>query len=523
MKTQSRSVLRSGWRRLTAACFTFTLLTLSPMAAQARKPSHPHLPDWEVAREAKQLDRRLETTLRRVGFTGTVESSLPQRLGRPVDAQLAEIGRQLFFDPVTGLRKDNTCAGCHAPNAGMGDTQSIAIGVQSNLVVGDDRNGPRNQRRTPTVLNAAFYPKLMWNGRFSAPSGDPFDNSQGYAFPAPEGSVKFPAADPVVRHLLIAHAHLPITELNEAAGFTGTKGTLSARFDPFDDGVGSAVPMPDSSGFRNEPIRQEVVRRLNELPAYKALFGSAFPEVKHGAPITMMMYARAIAEFEFTLVRANAPIDQFARGDKHAMSPAEKRGALIFFGKAQCVACHAVSGKSHEMFSDFQNHNIAVPQIAPEFGPGKGNTVFDGPGEDEDFGEEQVSGDPRDRYKFRTSPLRNVALQRAFFHNGAYTRLDDAIRHHLDVVASVRNYSPSRARVDRDLARRNPPMDGALARLDPLLAKPIYLTDSEFDDLYLFVATGLLDKRARAEDFCRLIPRQLPSGIKPLIYRGCNS
>jgi cytochrome c peroxidase len=58
----------------------------------------------------------------------------------------------------------------------MGDTQSIAIGVQNNRLVGVARTGPRNQRRTPTVVNTAFFPKLMWNGRFSAPSGDPFNN-----------------------------------------------------------------------------------------------------------------------------------------------------------------------------------------------------------------------------------------------------------------------------------------------------------------------------------------------------------
>ena len=62
------------------------------------------------------------------------------------------------------------------------------------------------------------------------------------------------------------------------------------------------------------------------------------------------------------------------------------------------------------MFSDFQEHVIGVPQIAP-----KGtNNAFDGPGANEDFGKEQVTGDPADRYKFRTSPLRNVAIQPAF-------------------------------------------------------------------------------------------------------------
>ena len=41
------------------------------------------------------------------------------------------------------------------------------------------RTGPRNQRRTPAAVNTAFYPNLMWNGRFARCSGDPFDNSAG--------------------------------------------------------------------------------------------------------------------------------------------------------------------------------------------------------------------------------------------------------------------------------------------------------------------------------------------------------
>ena len=79
-------------------------------------------------------------------------------------------------------------------------------------------------------------------------------------------------------------------------------------------------------------------------------------------PIDFSMFSRAIAEFEFTLVRANAPVDRYARGDRDALSPAEKRGALLFFGKAQCSACHSVAGRSNEMFSDFEMHNIGVPQ-----------------------------------------------------------------------------------------------------------------------------------------------------------------
>ena len=70
---------------------------------------------------------------------------LPLRLGRPINTRLADIGPPLFFDPLLGLNNDS-CAGCHGPQHGFGDTQSIAIGIENNGIVGPDRAGPRDQR-----------------------------------------------------------------------------------------------------------------------------------------------------------------------------------------------------------------------------------------------------------------------------------------------------------------------------------------------------------------------------------------
>ena len=470
---------------------------------------------------AQDLDDQLVQALSRIGFTGRVGLSIKDRLGRPIDPKLANLGRLLFFDKIPSLHNDNACAGCHSPTNGFSDTQSIAIGIQNNNLVGRNRHGPRNQRRTPTAANAPFFPAMMWNERFFAVSGDPFDNSGGFVFPLPEGATRFPPHDPIIRTLAAAQGELPPTELTEVAGFTGTAGTIGPQFDQFDDGKGSPVPPPDASGSRNDPIRKEVLKRLNASPAYRRLFGESFPSVAAGGPIDFSMFGRAIAEFEFTLTFANAPIDRFARGEHEAMSLPEKKGALTFFGKGQCVACHAVSGKSNEMFSDFEMHVMGVPQIAPEFGIQKGNVIFDGPGEDEDFGLEQISGDSADRYKFRSSPLRNVALQAAFFHNGAFTRLEDAIYHHLHVFESARNYDPIRAGVDKDLTIRLGPIEPVLARIDSLLLDPPLLTREEFDNLVIFVRTGLLDRRAQRQNLCSLIPESLPSGMQALSFEEC--
>ena len=117
------------------------------------------------------------------------------------------------------------------------------------------------------AANTAFFPRLMWNERFSAVSGDPFDNSGGFLFPQPEGTTRFPPNDPVIKTLLAAQGQLPPTELVEVAGFTGTAGAIGPEFDQFDDGKGSVVPPADASGSRNEPIRQAVLKRLNASPA----------------------------------------------------------------------------------------------------------------------------------------------------------------------------------------------------------------------------------------------------------------
>jgi cytochrome c peroxidase len=431
------------------------------------------------------IDQQLTTLLAQNGFTGTIESKLEQRLGRKIDQKLAALGGLAFHDKLLALHNDNACAGCHAANLGVGDSQSIAIGVDNNNIVGPNRTGPRNQRRAPMVLNNAFYTALMWNGRFSANSGDPFNNSGGFTFPPPEGN-----SLSGFKHLLIAQAFIPPTERPEMAGF------------------GAHVP------GTNDGIRAAVVARLNANLEYRQEFAKIFPGVNNGGGITYDMLAKAIAEFEFTLTFADAPIDQYARGQKNALTSSQKQGALLFFGSAGCVQCHAVKGKSNEMFSDFKSHVAGVPQICPDVT----NVAFDGPNGDEDFGLEQITGNSADRYKFRSSPLRNLKLQPTFFHNGAFTRLGDAIRFHINTIESARRYSPIEAGCDADL--RLAPVEPVLARLDSRLVNKINLSQTQFLTLLDFVENGLQDKQATFDKLAKLIPKRVPSGMSVHIFEG---
>ncbi len=429
-------------------------------------------PDPEVV---AALDDELRGVLEARGFTGRIESTLEERLGRPVDDDLAEVGRLLFFDPVLSLTGDNSCSGCHGPNVSFNGAQPIAIGVGNNGVVGPGRRGPHNQRRAPSLLNAAFFPRLMWDSRFASAALDPFDNRRGFDFPPPEGrSLSH------LEHLLVAQAFTPVANRFEMAG--GFDGDAQA-------------------------MRTEVARRVSAIPEYGRMLAEAVPEIGEGAPIRYEHIARALAEFQFTLVRADAPIDRFARGDADAMTVEQKRGALLFFGfRSKCGECHIVRGFANEMFSDFEPHVLGVPQIVPT----EGIQPFDGPGADEDYGLEQQTGLEEDRYKFRTQPLRNAAYQPSYMHDGAYPCLSDAIRHHLDARGKARGYRTAHL---PPTLRRLGPTEPVLERLHDFIDEPDGLSPEELDLILVFVRDALADPEAAPEALRSLVPSALPSGL----------
>jgi cytochrome c peroxidase len=512
-----------------------------------------------------ELDQLLSAILHQNGFDGQMEDKLEQKLGRRLNKNKVNLGRLVFFDKGLGLHQDNSCAGCHSPGNGFGDSQPIAIGVDNNDTVGPHREGPHNQRRTPSAVNTAFYPKLMWNGRFASLSGNPFDNSQGFEFPPPENMI-FQNGSPYAartKHLLVGQAHIPFTELPEMAGFTTGQNVTAVSFSRFsgltiskngnkkasplifeigknktaasanvvcadvdfgifNDGHGLPVPPIDpainSANFR---IRDKVLELINANREYRKLFGDIYPAVKNGAPVDFIMVGEVVAEFEFHIIAAKAPLDKYAMGITNALSNAEKRGAILFFTKGKCVSCHAVNGNSNQMFSDFEMHNAGVPQIHPVFGVGTGNVPFSElscPNKTTtgslDFGLEEFTGNITDRYKFRSSPLRNLKVQAAFFHNGSFSQLKDALDFHLNPSVNIATYRPYNFGVPLDMKYNRADMADVMSTLDPVLKQGISLSKNEKVDLLLFLTESLFDNRASSENLRKEIPKKVPSGIK---------
>ena len=206
-----------------------------------------------------------------------------------------------------------------------------------------------------------------------------------------------------------------------------------------------------------------MLRRLNDMPEYRAAVCQILSRGARGGAHHFDMFGPAIAEFEFTLIFADAPIDRFARGHKNALTDAQKQGALALLRRG---AMRAVPRGVRRVERDVQRLPRPRDRRAADRAAGRQSVVRRGRAERRlraGAGHRQLD----DRYKFRTSPMRNVALQPTFFHNGAFTRLEDAVRHHLDVFTSAWNYDPVVAGVDSDLTAPMGPIAPVLERIHP--------------------------------------------------------
>jgi cytochrome c peroxidase len=121
---------------------------------------------------------------------------------------------------------------------------------------------------------------------------------------------------------------------------------------------------------------------------------------------------RAIAAFERTLVTPDAAFDRYASGDKWALTDPQKRGLILFIGKAACIQCH--NGPN---FTDNKFHSLGLLSDTHE---------------KPDLGLFAVSRKAADRRAFKTPSLRSAILQSHFMHNGSIATLPEVIAFYND-------------------------------------------------------------------------------------------
>ncbi|HLA42104.1 MAG TPA: cytochrome c peroxidase, partial [Aggregatilineales bacterium] len=186
-------------------------------------------------------------------------------LGNP---QLANLGYELFFDPV--LSGDNTysCAHCHHPDRAFADGLPVSVGV----------SGESLTRNAPTLWNVAFNTHFFWDGRASSleeqlviPITEPHEMNQNFSDLIAE-------LNDIADYSETFEDLFPdgITEQNLASAIAAFERTLisdGSAFDQYADGATDALNAQQRRGLG---IFRSAATRCNECHTLPTFSGDDF-------------------------------------------------------------------------------------------------------------------------------------------------------------------------------------------------------------------------------------------------------
>jgi len=373
-------------------------------------------------------------------------AAIPSPAYNPLTLSKIELGKQLFFEttfsiaPMHDIGKHTySCASCHIPAAGFmpGRIQGIADGG-----IGFGENGEARGKqdiydpseldvqgiRPLSLINIAYVKNTSWNAQFGA------------------GLVN-----------------------------TGTEDRWGV------DDPGTQFNNLGFEGLETQNIAGIILHRMvfnEEVVAqngYTELFDLAFPDYPIGGRYTTQTASFALSAYLRSVLANRAPLQEYLRGDRNALSEQEKEGALLFFGKARCYRCH-----SEPNLGSVQFYAMGVNDLADV---GAFNTDEN---DKKNFGRGAFTGLAEDDYKFKIPQLYNLKDASFFFHGSS----KKSIR---EVVEYFNRGIPENPRIP-------------LEKISPLLA-PLDLTEKEMEDLTFFLENSLYD-----DQMDRYVPEAVLSG-----------
>lgn len=333
------------------------------------------------------------------------------------DARAAALGKALFFDERFSANGSVSCATCHDPESGFTDGRQLAFGLSLG------------NRHTPTLWNVAYHRWLTWDGRADSlwmQALDPFEDPREMGSNRARIALEIAESEPLRTAYEEIFGSLPPAVLDwgdATSRAIGARPHLRIELDANGEvKPGAAVESP-------------MVRHWEALaPATQAAVTGVFVNV-----------GKALAAYQRTLVRGNAPFDRFVEGLNEsnpeklsALAPSAQRGLVLFMGKANCTLCH--NGPN---FSDGEFHNNSLPTLhggEPEdAGRYAGAAALKsspfhaaGPHSDDQEGSaaQQVHAlkDSSESWgEFRTPSLRNLGHRAPFMHQGQFEDLESVI------------------------------------------------------------------------------------------------
>ncbi len=408
--------------------------------------------------DREQLDLDLMSTVSRTAPNGDLSyyvlpkstdlSRIPQDPKNPLTKEKIELGSFLFFETGMGIVPENdagmqsySCSSCHVPAADFkpGRRQGIGEGGFGYGYKGESRvkHSAYDESqmdvqgiRPLNVLNVAFSAEnTLWNGSFGS------------------GATNAEVKD-------IWGVFDKATELNHL-GYQG-------------------LETQNIEGLRIH--RLLMTKELAGELGYTTYFDKVFPDLDEEDRYSNLAVSLAISAYLRSLTTTEAPFQKWLQGDMDAMSVSEKRGAMVFFSKANCTSCHTSPAFSAVKFFAVGANNLddlvsfrEEPELAKK-----------------NLGRGGFTGRDEDMFKFKVPTLYNLQGTPFYFHGSSKQSLEEVVEY-----------------FDKAIPENPDVPDSQIATE----FRPLGLTDQEKADLVSFLKFSLQDPTVE-----KFMPAALPSG-----------
>lgn len=199
------------------------------------------------------------------------------------------------------------------------------------------------------------------------------------------------------------------------------------------------------------------VAALQNHPTYPAMFQAAFGT----STIDSVLVAKALAQFERTLISANSKFDKFILGQV-ALSASELSGFNLFMDEngGDCFHCHGSA--ANPLWTDNDFHNNGLDSTFTDNGLGG------------------ITGNPNDNGKFKTPSLRNLSYSAPYMHDGRFATIDDVINHYSEGLVWSSTIDPLMKNVSVGGVHLSPQEKADLKAFLLTLNDPDFLTNPAF-------------------------------------------
>jgi len=367
---------------------------------------------------------------------------------RPSVPGMTALGKALFFDPAMSASGKLACASCHSPMHAYGPPNDLSVQL------GGPEMNKTGVRAAPSLRYLQNVPPFTEH--FHENDGNDAEDqgpTGGYTWDGRVSSTH-------------DQARIPLLSAHEMAN--GTPANVVAKLRTMHGGRTAQV------------LRQVFGKDIldNEDTAFRA------------ALMALEVFQQTPSEF----YPYDSKYDAFLRRQVK-LSPQEMRGLQLFAdpAKGNCASCHTSAIKqdgAFPAFTDFGHIAVGVPRNRALAGNADA-AFFDlglcGPDRTDLKDHAEYCG------RFRTPSLRNVALRKTFFHNGAIHSLEDAVRFYAQRDTQPQKWYPRRADGTVNKFDDLPPQYRANVNMEPPFggkpgSKPV-LTEADVRDIVAFLKT----------------------------------